>query len=487
LIIKNKIYKLFGAILNLGIDESTSIDDAKRVRIVNGISFWGGTVMIIVSLVVFILFLPYQKFDFSLINDLLFGQVDAKITAWTNFKVAYPILDAFLGLVCFLILYLNAKKYWETAVFMLCAFATLYTSLYYLIGGIKIVFLYFIPAILPIVFYKKKATYISFGVANLIILFAISLVLNNNNSLLHFPTGNYLPIFTINIFFAFTIILLILINFKNQITENEKVLAEQNRDLQLMTQEIRNQRDELKSNNVKLEVMNATKDKFFSIIAHDLINPFNSILGFSDLLVKSQTDNKMKDSAAYASIIHASARNAFSLLENLLEWSRSQTGGITYNPQNIDFERLVQKSVNLCKSLAEVKGIEMQISNLKNISIKADENMLNTVMRNLITNAIKYTPKGGKVIISAQLSKSFLEVAVTDTGIGMSNEIMSKLFKIHQIKSVEGTNKEKGTGLGLFLCKTFIENHGGKIWVESELGKGSCFRFTIPHTEIIET
>lgn len=482
---KKLIYSdIFSAILNIGVDQKSNYEDAKRVRIVNGISFVGGIVLIITSLIIYFLFLPYPEFDFALINDFLFGQGEAKPIAWTNLRIIFPIIDAFLGLVCFLILFLNAKKFSEAAVFSLCFVATVYTSFFFLIGGIKVVFLYFIPAILPIVFYKQKATYISFGAANLIILFVISLILNKNNSLLHFPTGNYFPTFTINILFAFTIISLIVIHFKNQITKNEKVLAEQNKELQHMAQEISHQRDELKSKNYKLKVMNATKDKFFSIIAHDLKNPFNGILGFSSLLLKSLNDDRKKESLEYANFINTSAKNAFTLLENLLEWSRSQTGGITYKPQSIDLNILLQKSINICKNLAEVKNIEINYFQPNSISVYADENMLNTVLRNLITNAIKYTQKGGMVSISAQTVNSMVEISVTDTGIGMSNETISKLFKIHELSSTEGTEKETGTGLGLILCKNFIEKHGGKIWVESELGKGSCFRITIPYNNI---
>lgn len=483
MLITDKIYQLFGAILNLGIDESTSIDDAKRVRIVNGISFLGGIVLIIISLVLFVLLAPSPKIDLSLTHDLLFGNEESKPIALVNLWIIFPIIDVLLGVICFLILLLNAKKYWKIAANTLCIVATLYTSFFFLVGGVRVVFLFFIPAILPILFFNKKASYLSFGLANFIILFTISLILYKNNSLLHLPSHNYLPTFIINIIFAFTIIFLIVVHFKNQITKNEKILTEQNRRLQQMTQEISSQRDELKANNNKLKVMNATKDKFFSIIAHDLRNPFNGILGFSDLLVKSLANNRIKDSVGYANIIYTSARNAFTLLENLLEWSRSQTGRITYHPQIVDFVRIVEKSVNVCKDFADGKGIELQISITENLSILADENMLNSVMRNLITNAIKYTPKGGRVTITAQASESLVEVAVTDTGIGMSSETMNKLFKIHEIDSKEGTEKEAGTGLGLLLCKTFIEKHGGKINVESELGKGSCFRFTIPQSQ----
>ncbi len=230
----------------------------------------------------------------------------------------------------------------------------------------------------------------------------------------------------------------------------------------------------------ELKELNASKDKFFSIIAHDLKNPFNTIIGFSEMLKDAVVSNDDKIIYKYASMINVSSVQTFRLLENLLEWANSQRGKISFVPETINVSELIAEEFSMLDDMAKGKNIGL-ISNVsKEIVIAADKNMLRTILRNLITNAIKFTHKNGKVEVNATTYINHLELAVSDNGVGMSRDIMSKLFKIDANLTSRGTENERGTGLGLFLCKEFVEKHGGKIWTESEEGKGSTFKFLLP-------
>jgi signal transduction histidine kinase len=182
----------------------------------------------------------------------------------------------------------------------------------------------------------------------------------------------------------------------------------------------------------------------------------------------------------YAGLINNSAVQTLRLLENLLDWANSQTGKILFNPIPIKLNELFNEEFNLLNDMATGKNIELKSSFPDNLTIIADKNMIKTILRNLISNAIKFTHKNGKVEVKAMSDNEQVEISVSDNGIGMTKETMAKLFKIDANLSTRGTENEKGTGLGLFLCKEFIEKHGGKIWVESESGKGSIFKFILP-------
>jgi signal transduction histidine kinase/ligand-binding sensor domain-containing protein len=231
---------------------------------------------------------------------------------------------------------------------------------------------------------------------------------------------------------------------------------------------------------VELNELNASKDKFFSIIAHDLKNPFNTIIGFSEILSEEIGSGNQVKSIEYANLIKTSAVQTFRLLENLLEWANSQTKKISYNPSDINLHELFTEDFNILNDMANRKNIDLRILIPQNLTIRADRNMIKTVIRNLISNAIKFTDKGGKVEANAVISKKQVEISVSDNGIGMTKEIMAKLFRIDAKLSTRGTDNEKGTGLGLFLCKEFVEKHGGRISVESEPGNGSIFRIVLP-------
>lgn len=235
----------------------------------------------------------------------------------------------------------------------------------------------------------------------------------------------------------------------------------------------------LKENEARLLELNATKDKFFSIISHDLRSPFNGILGFSDILVTKAEQNEYQGMTEYARIIHNSSLKAMELLTNLLEWSRAQTGRIEFSPEYIEFVSVVNEVTDLVSDSALQKSIAIEKRLPHSLPFVADRYMISAVMRNLLTNAIKFTNPGGKVTVSAELSGTDVLVSVADNGIGISQSDLKDMFRIDKNISKAGTLNEHGTGLGLMLCKEFIDKHDGKIWAESEIGKGSRFSFSI--------
>ena len=236
----------------------------------------------------------------------------------------------------------------------------------------------------------------------------------------------------------------------------------------------------LKANEARLHELNATKDKFFSIIAHDLKNPFNAIIGFSNLLIDQVKEKDYEGIDEYATIIKDSSLRAMSLLTNLLIWSMSQTGKMAFNPEYIELVALIEEVKALLNDSALQKTITIRTNLPHNVQVLADKEMIGTILRNLISNAVKFTQPGGMIVISVHLWEEGSVVEVSDNGMGIKKENMYKLFKIDESYATKGTQNESGTGLGLLLCKEFVEKHGGKIWAESEDGKGSKFSFLIP-------
>lgn len=236
----------------------------------------------------------------------------------------------------------------------------------------------------------------------------------------------------------------------------------------------------------ELRELNAMKDKFFSIIAHDLKNPFNTLLGFSELLTNNFDDYGVEKAKEFIRLIFETSKNGYALLENLLEWSRSQTGRIVYQPDMINLLLVCEEIKSMNQARAKEKGIALWTAISDQTVVWADPNMLRTTLRNLVSNAIKFTDTNGKVIITATSKTDLVEISVSDTGVGMTQEDMSKLFRIDISHSTPGTKEETGTGIGLVLCKEFVNRHGSDITVESEPGKGSIFRFYLPKTQPAE-
>ncbi len=230
----------------------------------------------------------------------------------------------------------------------------------------------------------------------------------------------------------------------------------------------------------ELKDLNATKDKFFSIIAHDLKNPFNTLLGFAELILTNLNKYDKKQIEEFIGIIHRTSKNAYSLLENLLEWSRAQTGRLDMKPEIINIYELIKENFELHNDFASNKDIEL-INNInKNTKAYADFNMTHTVIRNLLSNAIKYTNRNGKIEINSKIKDKFIEITVSDSGVGIKEENLDKLFRIDVTINTKGTDNEVGTGLGLLICKEFVSKNGGGIWINSTPGKGSDFTFKLP-------
>jgi PAS domain S-box-containing protein len=244
--------------------------------------------------------------------------------------------------------------------------------------------------------------------------------------------------------------------------------------------EKKHKEEQLKKYNEELKNLVSTKDKLFSIIAHDLRGPFSGILGYSDLLIDNIKEYDKEKSEQFAKIIHTQAENTLNLLENLLHWAKTQTGQIVYKPRIIKLYPIVKGIIDILKYQARAKNITLNNNLNDNIVVFADQNLIQTVLRNLIYNSIKFTNPGGKVKISSRDYKNHNEITVSDNGIGISEETSSKLFKLDSNVTNVGTANERGSGLGLILCKELIEKHGGKIWVKSEVGKGSHFTFILP-------
>ena len=236
---------------------------------------------------------------------------------------------------------------------------------------------------------------------------------------------------------------------------------------------------QLKDINEQLGILNSTKDRFFSIIAHDLRNPFNAVSGLADLLLQNYKIMPPEEIETYLNMIYKSSTSGNNLLDNLLQWSRSQTGRISFNPSRLILFALAEETKNLVEGQAQQKNIMIRLLIDRNIAVLADENMIKTILRNLVSNAIKFSHKDGTITIESVQIDSKTEVSVTDSGVGISPENLSKLFRIDATVTTKGTADETGTGLGLILCKEFMEKHNEKIRVESEIGKGSKFIFTL--------
>jgi PAS domain S-box-containing protein len=238
-------------------------------------------------------------------------------------------------------------------------------------------------------------------------------------------------------------------------------------------EEIEFQRDELKK-------LNATKDKFFSIIAHDLKNPFHSIIGFSDLLFRNYDSIEENKKLEFIRLIKDSSTSAYSLLENLLDWARTQTHKIKYNPEMINLISIIDENFQMAHASLQNKNIKFVKPDKEEIKVFADYNMVNTIIRNLLSNAIKFTADEGTITIAATPTDKMIELSVADTGIGMSNEDMEKLFKLDEFHSTDGTSGESGTGLGLIISREFALKHESELKVQSEKDKGTRFSIKLP-------
>jgi len=285
----------------------------------------------------------------------------------------------------------------------------------------------------------------------------------------HKTTQKYLAISSM-LFLILAIVILISQRVKRK---NNLLLSQKNKELEQTN-------EKLTKSEQNLMELNATKDKFFSIIAHDLKNPFNALLGFSELLERNYDTYTKAEIKEYINVIYESSQSLFKLLDNLLQWSRTQTGSIAYHAEQFNLLPVISQEITYNQLIADKKKITIKVLVDDEVVAFADKNIIATVIRNLVNNAIKFTNTNGRVEIWAREVKNEIEVSVTDTGIGIDFDDIDKLFQLNSSVSNKGTANEEGTGLGLLLCKEFIERNGGKIWVKSNKGKGSTFYFTLP-------
>jgi len=241
--------------------------------------------------------------------------------------------------------------------------------------------------------------------------------------------------------------------------------------------------EEIKRKNELLQVTNAEKDKFFSIIAHDLRSPLSAFVAATQILAEEIQTMNMEEIREITQNLKTSATNIYTLLENLLEWSRLRRGGMDFVPEKLNLKEKIESCIDVLTESARKKRIELTFSIPDEMEVFADNHMIDAIIRNLVSNSVKFTPAGGKINVAAVYSNNhFIEIKISDSGIGMTPELKNKLFMINEKTSRNGTEGELSTGLGLLLCKEFIEKHNGKIWVESEVGDGSIFSFTIPES-----
>ncbi|MBN2520792.1 MAG: hypothetical protein JXB17_09830 [Bacteroidales bacterium] len=267
---------------------------------------------------------------------------------------------------------------------------------------------------------------------------------------------------------------------KNDLDHAYKQLIERQERIQEQAEELKQQTENLSKANEELKLLNSTKDKLFSIIAHDLRNPFNSILGFSDILRDSYDELTNEEKLEIVDNINLSSRRVYDLLENLFKWARTQTDKIDYHPVKLSLNTLIKDIIYLLHNISDKKQIEIIFKESVEAEVFADEDMVRTIIRNLLDNAIKYTPRGGKIFVNVENLNDFSKITIQDTGIGMEKDTIENIFNLNHTDSRVGTEGEKGSALGLVLCKEFVERNNGKLNIESKPGQGSIFSFTLP-------
>lgn len=265
------------------------------------------------------------------------------------------------------------------------------------------------------------------------------------------------------------------VDFISKPFKTAELIARVNTHIQLKTV-----REVLSETNIHLQEANANKDKLLSIIAHDLRNPFSVLITFSKLLLDSIDDFSRDDILNYLKTFYQTSKQGYNLLDNLLKWSKSQTGNMDIEPEIIDFKDIVEENITLLNSQAKSKRIKLINHTPDNLFAFADLNMVLTVIRNLLTNAIKFTNEGGRIEVNGRNFEKFIEISVRDNGIGIIEEDLEKIFRIDIKHSTVGTANERGSGLGLVLCKEFIEKNHGILSANSIPGEGSTFIFTLP-------
>ncbi len=247
---------------------------------------------------------------------------------------------------------------------------------------------------------------------------------------------------------------------------------------------VKKSEDQLRRKNRELKEQNATKDIFFSILSHDLRSPFQGLIGLTELLHDDIDKMKKSDIQEFTKMIHDSAGNLLNLVENLLEWSFLDRNKKSFDPEDVNLKKLIDKNIQRFTSASGKKKISL-INQVKDpVDVRIDPNMIDTVIRNLLSNAIKYTREGGNVRVDVEKRSSETCLRITDNGIGMNKKVLDHLFLIEKMKSMPGTNNEKGTGLGLLICKELVEKNGGKIEIQSAPDEGTAVTIRLPEQSV---
>lgn len=400
-----------------------------------------------------------------------------------EFILVRVIIGPFFLIMTIIITYFkNFKKYYlffNTLSSTILPISLIYLLTILLKNGIDPPQVYFAGIILQmivagLVIYKWKVT----AFANLTILFVYYLFfLSPQISFFKYSTFSSSTIFMITTAIISTILTFFYQTINTKNFKIEKKLINEEIKLNEINKIIELQKIEL-AENIKL------KDKFFSIIAHDLRSPFSGLIGLSDIMTKEIETFTKEEIRNFSEVINKSANNTFNLLNELLDWSRIQIGKMPFQPEIYNVKGFIEDTVSINWQKAKSKNIKIDIKLDTDLMCYCDNSMILTVLRNLISNAIKFTNVGGEIIISSLIVHDECIISVKDDGVGISKKNLDKLFSIDSKLTTSGTANEIGTGLGLILCKEFIEKHGGRIWVESEEGIGSNFQFTLPRNEI---
>jgi signal transduction histidine kinase len=275
-----------------------------------------------------------------------------------------------------------------------------------------------------------------------------------------------------------------ILTIKNEEIRQQKAEIEAQRDyIEEKNKEISQALEQIQKQNEQLEELNFTKDKFFSIIAHDLRSPINSLLGFTNLLSNYADSMTTEEVKKISNDLNKSLHNVLQLIEDLLTWARSQMNKVDFKPDKLALNQVLQEELDLALILFQKKEIDLEAQLQADLQAFADADHIKFIFRNLLTNALKFTNRNGKVIAKAYENEKKIYIQVIDNGVGIPQAIQEKMFQLDAIKSTKGTDNEKGTGLGLVLCKEFVRKNGGDIWVESKEGKGSCFTFFLKKYE----
>jgi signal transduction histidine kinase len=452
----NQIKYYWHKITNVGVTDSLSFAQRRKTRLLNGMAVVGGSGTV-----------------FYMLFTLFMLPAGTTLTAIDPFYYLNFILIFTFAFIVFL----HSVYYYTLAKCIGLVFTILFYTYVGFFSGKPYegeMFLVVIAIFIFIMFDKNKFIIPLFLLCFACFIFLLVNIAQKNEAVFGYiiDAGVYVRIFTLFVFLYFALNF-----FRFEYWNYQQEIEEKNKALQDKNNEIIAQSEILEAQAHELSKLNQTKDKLFSIIGHDLRTP---IAGIKSMLNIFEEENMSKDGFdSFANLLKINVDNTYQMLENLLEWSKSQMQGITHSPTSIDLTQIMNEKIRLFSEVAHHKNITINNHLSPNIFAYADHNQVRLILRNLLTNAIKFTSKGGEITISALSSSEFITICIQDSGIGMNPNQIKNLFSLPMVLSQSGTEGEHGTGLGLLLIKEFVGNNGGKVWVESEEGKGSSFFFTL--------